>query len=108
MIRVLTSLLLILVLSPQIRARVVITEVMFDPDGSEFYDEFVELQNVGSEFVDLSGWMVGDGDEVDALVPRSTGMVLDPGGFALILNSGYFDQKGCIRPVALQCFDIDH
>ena len=43
--------------------QVVLSEVMFDPAGSEFYDEFVEVQNVGDQAVDLTGWRVGDGEE---------------------------------------------
>lgn len=69
--------------------RVVISEVMFDPSGSEFYDEFIEIQNTGSEPVDLAGWMAGDGDEADELVFESE-TVLRPGAFGLILDSGYF------------------
>ena len=38
---------------------IVLTEVMFDPSGSEHYDEFVELYNTGPDTVDLEGWTVG-------------------------------------------------
>ena len=69
--------------------RVVISEVMFDPSGSEFYDEFIEIQNTGGEPVDLAGWMAGDGDETDELVFENE-TVLQPGAFGLILDSGYF------------------
>ena len=70
--------------------RVVISEVMFDPSGSEFYDEFIEIRNTGAEPVDLAGWRAGDGDEADALVFESDDTVLQPGAFGLILDSGYF------------------
>ncbi len=70
--------------------QVVISEVMFDPSGSEFYDEFIEIRNTGGEPVDLAGWRAGDGDEADALVFESDDTVLQPGAFGLILDSGYF------------------
>ncbi len=78
--------------------RVVISEVMFDPSGSEFYDEFIEIQNTGSEPVDLAGWMAGDGDEADGLVFEG-GSVLQPGAFGLILDSGYFAHSTRYDPL---------
>lgn len=78
--------------------RVVISEVMFDPFGSEFYDEFIEIQNTGSQPVDLAGWMAGDGDEVDGLV-FVDGSVLLPGAFGLILDSGYFAHSARYDPL---------
>ncbi len=89
---------LILILHTHVDARVVISEVMFDPEGSEFYDEFVELQNVGTEPVDLGGWRIGDGDEQDELVPVDGGSVLAPSAFALILDAGYFDHSTAYDP----------
>ncbi|MDP6038908.1 MAG: lamin tail domain-containing protein, partial [Candidatus Latescibacteria bacterium] len=41
------------------QAQVVINEVMYDPAGSEFFDEYVELYNAGETPVDLVGWRVG-------------------------------------------------
>ena len=90
---------LILSLFRRVSAQVVISEVMFDPKGSEFYDEFIELQNVGDIAVDLDGWRVGDGNEVDALVARDQVTLLSPGGFALILDSGYFDHSDSYQPL---------
>ncbi len=78
--------------------RVVISEVMFDPSGSEFYDEFIEIQNTGSEPVDLARWMAGDGDEADGLVFEG-GSVLQPGAFGLILDSGYFAHSTRYDPL---------
>ena len=63
---------LILSLFKQASAQMVISEVMFDPEGSEFYDEFIELQNIGDIAVDLDGGRVGDVKEVDALVGPET------------------------------------
>lgn len=92
--------LLLAVLTSNVRAegRVVISEVMFDPSGSEFYDEFIEIQNTGSEPVDLAGWLAGDGDEADELVFENES-VLQPGAFGLILDSGYFAHSTRYDPL---------
>ncbi|MDA0746348.1 MAG: lamin tail domain-containing protein [bacterium] len=79
--------------------QVVLSEVMFDPSGSEFYDEFIEVQNLGSDPVDLAGWWVGDADEVDEMVPRRGSGLLAPGAFGLILDSGYFEHSTQYDPL---------
>jgi len=41
----------------QANSNISLTEVMFDPIGSEYYDEFVEIYNLSStDSVELSGW----------------------------------------------------
>ena len=40
-------------------AQIVISEVMFNPKGSEFFDEYIELFHIGDAPVDLTGWRVG-------------------------------------------------
>ena len=81
-------------------AEVVLTEVMFDPLGSDYHDEYVEILNADrSESVDLSGWMIGDGREVDAVTPASDGAVLAPGQYGLILDPGYFESSGAYDPL---------
>jgi len=73
---------------------VVLSEVMCDPTGPESHDEYVEVVNTSDrERVDLTGWCVGDGDELDLLRDTGAGMVLDPGQRGLILDSSYFGQS---------------
>ncbi len=74
-------------LSRETDAQVVINEVMFDPSGSEFFDEYIELFNTGERAVDLTGWRIGDDDETNAMVGPL--MVLAPGGYALVMDAGY-------------------
>lgn len=78
---------------------IVLTEVMFDPSGSERYDEFVELYNTGPDTVDLEGWTIGDAEELDRLVPLEGGTSLPPGRFALILDSGYMGRSTTYDPL---------
>ncbi len=75
------------------RPQVVLSEVMFDPAGSEWYDEFVELCNVGAEAIDLGGWRLGDQDELDEIIDAGAGTLLLPGQFAIVLDPGYFDHS---------------
>jgi hypothetical protein len=74
-------------------AQVILTEVMFDPDGSEFYDEFVEIYNLNSTAVDLAGWQVGDSAEQDLLMDAGNGLILLPQQYGIILDPGYFENS---------------
>lgn len=81
-------------------AAVVLSEVMFDPSGSEYYDEYVEFFNTSAtESVDLTGWSVGDVEELDKIVETGEGMALGPGQFALILDPGYFENSDRYDPL---------
>ena len=92
--------LLVLALGPsRAGGQVVISEVMFDPSGSEFYDEFIEVQNLGPDPVDLSGWRVGDGEETDEILARRGDPILPGGAFGLILDSGYFEHSTRYDPL---------
>lgn len=69
---------------------VVLNEVMANPAGSEYTDEFIEILQGDSAAVDLTGWAITDGEAEDVLLPMVGGtMTLEAGGLALILDSGY-------------------
>ncbi len=75
-------------------ASVVLSEIMYDPLGSEYYDEFVEIVNLSvTDSVDLNGWQIGDGEGFDHIVAVDAGLKLAPGQFGLILDSGYLDNS---------------
>ena len=80
-------------------AQVVINEVMFDPEGSEFFDEYVELYNTGQRAVDLSGWRIGDGDDTDGILPMGEGTLLPPFGYALVLDADYSANSTTYDPL---------
>ncbi len=74
--------------------QVVLTEVMFDPIGSEHSDEFVELYNAGTVVVNLSGWQICDGSSCDEIIAPNGGAVsLLPGQYAVILDPNYFSDS---------------
>lgn len=71
-------------------AGVTLSEVMYDPSGPEYHDEFVELANTSdTAWVDLRGWQLGDDVELDQLVDGGQGMLLGPGQLALVLDGSY-------------------
>ena len=89
----------------------VINEVMANPAGYESgipggkSDEYVELFNADTCAIDLDGWMITDGDDLDTLVSWSEGAggetgcpacqtsstTLSPGSYALVLDRDYSD-----------------
>jgi hypothetical protein len=75
-------------------SQVVLNEVMYDPAGPEHHDEFVELKNLSIDAaVDLRGWSVGDGEELDSLVDVGDGLTLGPGQLGLVLDASYFGNS---------------
>ena len=71
-------------------AQVILTEVMFDADTLESYNEFVEIYNLNTFTVDLNGWQVGDSAEIDFLTDAGNGLMLQPQQYGIILDPGYF------------------
>ena len=84
--------LLALEASLQCQAQVVLSEIMFNPEGSEHLNEFVELVNTGSDTVSLSGWRIGDGIADDTIIDAGQGCSLGPGQYGLILDPDYFSE----------------
>lgn len=76
--------------APGYGASIALSEVMWNPVGSEHHDEFVEIVNLtDSVWVDLTGWRLGDADEMDALADAGDGLNLPPGAHALVLDGSY-------------------
>ena len=70
---------------------IVITEVMFNPDGDENAREYVEVMNRSDTGVSLAGWLIGDGAAWDEIIPVAGGNpILPAGAYALILDPDYF------------------
>ncbi len=69
-------------------ARIVINEVLYDPDGdgTDADGEWVELYNASDVAVSLAGWIIADGRGADALSDIS----IEPRGFAIVASSEAF------------------
>jgi len=74
---------------------ITLNEVMADPAGADYYDEFVELYNESDSMVSLSGWYLKINDYTDSLsFATDYGNTLPAHGFAVIMDRGYLvDNK---------------
>lgn len=63
---------------------VVINEVAWSGTRADANDEWIELWNPGGAGIDLSGWMLTDGDDVSVPLAGS----IDPGGFFILERGG--------------------
>lgn len=78
-------------------AKIRLSEIMYNPVGDDSHTEYIELQNVGQDSIDMTGWQIGDGDAVDLLtlmLTDDTTPQLAPGAFALIFEASYFSDGG--------------
>ncbi len=86
------NLFLLLMLAPVVSANVVISQVLYDPVGTESGGEAVELKNEGSSAVDISGWVLAtESSATDAAIPQNT--VLQPGKTFLITDEGWNSSR---------------
>lgn len=77
-----------------IQGQIVLSEIMFNPSGSEYYTEFIEIYNSSStDTTDMTGWFISDSSEADQLVPIAQNLILPPLSYGLILDAGYFDNS---------------
>lgn len=89
----LTLLALVLcLLSTSGKAVVVLSEIMFDPDGEESADEFVELYNNAAIPANLTGWMLSDGEGTDTLADVGMGLLAIPRQYVLIMDPDYIED----------------
>ena len=74
---------------------ITINEVMFDLAGVDYHDEFVEIINLDSIAIDLSGFKVGDQDELDEIIVPSdrSDIIISPGEYFLILDGSYVENS---------------
>ncbi len=81
-------LLALLALLNAVQASVVISQVLYDPIGTESGGEALEIRNDGNNAVNISKWVVATGSSAsDATVPDNT--FLQPGAVFLIADSGW-------------------
>lgn len=87
-------------------AQIILTEVMYNPRGSENANEFVEVHNLSAEdTVSLAGWKIGDQNALDLIISPQSSLALAPQHYALILDPNYFSSstqyEALIPPSAL-------
>jgi len=74
---------------------ITLNEVMADPAGADYYDEFIELYNCGDSAVELNGWCLKINEYTDSLsFVTDYGDTLPGHGFTVIMDRGYLvDNK---------------
>jgi hypothetical protein len=70
--------------------RLVITEVLANPAGSEYTQEFVELENLEADPVSLAGMLIEDKTGSDVLPD----LTVPAGGFALVVAANFVMDDG--------------
>ena len=70
--------------------RLVITEVLANPAGSEYTQEFVELENLEADPVSLAGMLIEDKTGSDVLPD----LAVPAGGFALVVAANFVMDDG--------------
>lgn len=75
-------------------AEVIISEIMYNPQGSDTNKEWVEIFNIGASAVDLGGWTLEDIQDGDSTLAIQPGVLLLPNQ-ALVLtgDSALFDMN---------------
>ncbi len=73
-----------------VSGKVVINEIMYNPDrlqGDDEYYEWVELHNTGDTGVDLSGWQLRDSDPTNEPFVMPSNTEIEPGGYLVVCSS---------------------
>jgi hypothetical protein len=82
----------LLILTALLQAKVILTEIMFNPAGNENNDEFIEIYNSSDSSVDLTGWAMADNAETDLFIKYNgfSDMLLKPYSYCVIMDSSYY------------------
>ncbi len=76
-------------------AQIRFTEVMYDLDGSDSPNEFVELFNLSlSDTLDLTGWQIRDQFTTDDLLDSGYGLRIPPQAYGIIFEGDYHFPSG--------------
>jgi hypothetical protein len=86
---------LFLLFSSLISGQIRITEIMYDLDGTDSPNEYVEIFNLStSDSVDLSGWQIRDRYSTDALHDSGYGLIIPPESYGIIFEGDYNFNTG--------------
>lgn len=71
-----------------------VSEVMSNPQGSEYENEFIEVYNASNHVIHINGWVLSDGNGVDTIAEWVGPTGIGAGKFGLILDPGYNFTEG--------------
>ena len=81
-----TSIIISLLIPLVTRAQIKITEIMYDPEGSDTKREWIEVYNAGSTNIDLGTYFLFENNVFHKLVAQSS-TIIAPGEYAIIVDS---------------------
>ncbi len=89
-----TMMLALMFVSATARADVIISEIMYNPSGSDSNKEWVEIFNNGPTSVNLGGWVFEDIQDMNAATAIPSGTMLGPDqSLVLVGDATNFDTK---------------
>lgn len=68
-------------------AQVFISEIMYDPEGADTGNEWIEIANNSASPVDLSEWRFAEANTNHKLIASQGGLVLNGSGYAIIVDN---------------------
>ncbi|MBD3225401.1 MAG: hypothetical protein GF313_11760 [Caldithrix sp.] len=74
-------------------SQVILNEILFDVDGADYHEEFVEIYNLSEAATNLSGWAIADSQNIDAIVDAGGELMLAGHQYAVILDGSYFGNS---------------
>ncbi|MFC1489988.1 lamin tail domain-containing protein [Candidatus Latescibacterota bacterium] len=89
---------------------IVISEIMFNPDGNENAREYVEILNLTEDDMSLEGFSIGDGEGFDTIIPApDEDYIVPAGSYALIIDPDYFTagEEYTLIPPGTPLFTVD-
>ena len=70
--------------------QILITEIMYDLDGTDSPNEFVEIFNPSeTDSLNMDGWIIRDRSSTDALIDSGFGLKIPPLSYGLIMEGDY-------------------
>lgn len=70
--------------------QLVLSEIMSNPIGREYDNEFVEIYNNLNTAIDLTHYSISDGDKRDGILIYKGSPILGPGEYGIVLDPSYF------------------
>ena len=80
--------------------QILITEIMYDLNGSDSPNEFVEIFNLSeTDSLNMDGWTIRDRSSTDALIDSGFGLKIPPLSYGLIMEGDYSFETGIYNSI---------
>ena len=90
--------------------QLVISEIMFNPNGSEHHDEFIEVFNNSNESINLKDYYITDQSDTDKVILYRGTELIKANSYFLIMDKSYFDNSNYyddLIPDTVNLFTVD-